>query len=156
MHPPAMDDWLWYIRFYLSAAAFLGSFLGIGMWLTNRIMKRLDNRTTAIVGDIFKDLSVTLMEYFNAQLTERDKRITMITETMQNHEMRMARFEHRVEETLTWHSERLTDLAIAGTTVATIALYPTPMPSKREKDRAINEFQKLIIQKRKDIEPKGD
>jgi len=149
LHSPAMDEWLWYFRFYLSAAAFLGSFFGFMLWLTNRILRKLDSRTTIIVGDVFKDISVALMDYFNMQLAERDKRLTLITQRLDGHEVQMAHF----QQTLSWHGERLTDIAIAGTTLATISLYPTPLPSKREKDRVIDEFKKLIISK---IEPKGD
>jgi hypothetical protein len=147
-----MDEWLWYLRFYLSAAAFLGSFCGFLLWLSHRVVKSLRKMHVETATEVFQDLSVALMEYFNAQLTERDKRLTLITQRLDGHEIQMAHF----QQTLAWHGERLTDLAIAGTTVATIALYPTPVPSKREKDRAINEFQKLIIPRSDKIEPKGD
>jgi|SRR5882724_1157022 len=147
-----MDEWLWWLKLCCAAGTFLGMFFAGLAWVFHWAFKKLDERNKTIIIDVFKDLSVSLMDYFNAQLTERDTRISIIKKTQDRHELVLAQF----QETLTWHGERLTDLAIAGTTVATIALYPTSPASKREKDRAIEEIRKLIIPRIEKIQPKGD
>src|SRR5882724_3239892 len=144
-----MEEWLWWVKFYLSAAAFLGSFFGGLFWILKWALKKLDKRTESIVTAVYQGLSVELLRYFNAQLTERDERLSLITSRLDGHELHLAEF----RQTLSWQNSKINQIGIAGTALATISMYPSS-PSKRDKDRMISDWKRIFEQA--EIEPKGD
>lgn len=153
MHSPAMEEWLWWLKFCSALAAFAGTITGALVWFLHRLLKKLDERTENIVKEVFREMAKALFGYFNEQLVERDNRILTITERVDKHDFQLETFRQEFRQSISWQNSRITQIGIAGSTLAAISLYPTPSPSKRERDRVIDDWRKIIGT---EVEPKGD
>jgi hypothetical protein len=122
LHSPAMEEWLWWLKFYAAVCVVGSSFFGGMYWLFSAVIKKMDGRTEGIVRTVL----VGVVEAFQYEFQKRDSRADTQDERIVSIEARLVR------------------MAIAGTSLASVSLYPTSPPSKRERDRIIDDWRKLI------------
>jgi hypothetical protein len=132
VHSPAMEEWLWWLKFYSSAAALFGSFFGGMYWLLVAMIKKLDSRTEGIVRTVISGV----VEAFNYEFQKRDDRF-------KSHEERFVSIEAQI-----------VTMAIAGKALAVATMYPTNSHTRRERERLIDDWRKIIDQS--EVDYKGD
>jgi len=122
LHSPAMEEWLWWLKFYAAVCVVGSSFFGGLYWVLNKISKKFDSRTEGIVRTVL----VGVIEAFNYEFSKRDDKLLMQETRIDSIEANIIR------------------IALAGKSLAGVSLHPTDIPSRRERQRIIDHWDEVI------------